>query len=188
MKHIFKIVKKTYYLILSYINHVNYVKKIGVNLGQNVHIYGNPYSMFGTEPWCITLGNNVHITKEVLFVTHDGGTLLFRDKIPDLEITKPIKVGNNVYIGVRSIILPGVNIGNECIIAAGSIVTKDVPDNSVVGGVPARIIKTTSDYLNNIKNNSLHLGHLKGKEKDYALRKYYGYESDKDTKLTNMQR
>lgn len=91
------------------INHVGYVKYIGVNMGEDIHIYGNPISMFGTEPWCITLGNNVHITREVLFVRHDGGTLLFRNQILDLEITAPITVGNNVYIGVRSIILPGIS-------------------------------------------------------------------------------
>ncbi len=59
-------------MIFAKLNHVGYAKKIGVNLGENVKIYGNPYGMFSTEPWCITLGDNVHIAKEVLFVTHDG--------------------------------------------------------------------------------------------------------------------
>src|SRR5690606_8453552 len=115
-----------------------------------------PYSMFGTEPWCITLGNNVHITREVLFVNHDGGTLLFRHAIPDLEITAPITVGDNVYIGVRSIILPGARIGSNCIVAAGSVVTGNVPDNTVVGGVPAKRIKSIEEYLDKAKLNSLH--------------------------------
>ncbi|MFZ1290153.1 MAG: hypothetical protein WAR79_08680 [Melioribacteraceae bacterium] len=48
--------------------------------------------MFGTEPWIITIGNHVHITREVLFITHDGGTLLFRQLVPDLEITAPIVI------------------------------------------------------------------------------------------------
>jgi acetyltransferase-like isoleucine patch superfamily enzyme len=154
---------------------VGYAKHIGVNMGNNVNIYGNPSDMFGTEPWCITLGNNVHITREVLFVTHDGGTLLFRHLIPDLEMTAPIMVGDYVYIGVRSIILPGVTIGNNCIIAAGSVVTKNVPDNSVVGGIPAKFIKSTDEYLEGIKKRSLKLGHLKGEEKDAALKKYFNY-------------
>lgn len=129
--------------------------------------------MFGTEPWCITLGNNVYITKEVLFITHDGGTLLYKDIVPDLEITKPITVKNNVYIGVRSKIMPGVTIGDNVVITAGYLVTKDVPNNSVVGGVPAKVIKTADECFNKINSESLHLGHLSGKEK--ALRKYYGY-------------
>lgn len=170
-----KIINKIYLTIFAYINHVGYAKHIGVNMGKNVNIYGNPSDMFGTEPWCITLGNNVHITREVLFVTHDGGTLLFRHLIPDLEMTAPIMVGDYVYIGVRSIILPGVTIGNNCIIAAGSVVTKNVPDNSVVGGIPAKFIKSTDEYLEGIKKRSLKLGHLKGEEKDAALKKYFNY-------------
>jgi acetyltransferase-like isoleucine patch superfamily enzyme len=84
-------------------------------------------------------------------------------------------VGDYVYIGVRSIILPGVTIGNNCIIAAGSVVTKNVPDNSVVGGIPAKFIKSTDEYLEGIKKRSLKLGHLKGEEKDAALKKYFNY-------------
>ena len=171
-----RVFTKIYYLAYSRLNHVGFAKHIGVNMGDNIHIYGNPISMFGTEPWCITLGNNVHITRDVLFITHDGGTLLYRHKIPDLEITAPIVLGNDVYIGVRSLILPGVTIGNDCIVAAGSVVTKDVPDNSVVGGIPARFIKSTDDYLKGITERSLKLGHLKGKEKDDALKKHLNYK------------
>lgn len=170
-----KSLKKLFLICLAKIHHVKYAKYIGVNMGENISIYGNPLNMFGTEPWCVTLGTNVHITREVLFITHDGGTLLFRNEIPDLEITAPIKVGNNVYIGVRSLILPGVTIGNNCIVAAGSIVTKDIPDNSVFGGVPAKFIKSSSDYLEGIKKKSLHLGHLKSKQKDDALKEHFGY-------------
>ena len=100
--------------------------------------------------------------------------MIFRDQIPDLEITKPITVGNNVYIGEDSLILPGVHIGNHVVIGARSVVTKDIPDNSVAVGVPCRVIKSTDEYLEKIKKESLHLGHLSGKEKDKALREYYG--------------
>lgn len=168
-----KALSKFFHEIYGKLNHEKYARYIGVKAGRNLHIYGNPIGMFGTEPWCITLGDNVHITREVLFVNHDGGTLLYRHLIPDLEITAPITVGDNVYIGVRAIILPGVNIGNDCIVAAGSVVTKDIPDGSVVGGVPAKFIKSSDDYLSGLKKKSLHLGHLKGKEKDKALREYF---------------
>lgn len=139
-----------------------------------VHIYGDVN--WSTEPWIITLGNNVHITDGVKFVTHDGGTLLFRNITPDLEITKPIIVGNDVYIGNNVIILPGVTIGNKVIIGAGTIVTRNIPDNSLVVGIPGRVIKTADEYYEKIKKESLHLGHLRGQEKDKALMEYYGYK------------
>lgn len=167
------IIRKIYYFILSFLNREYYARKIGVKMGDNVKIYGNPFNMFGSEPWCVNLGNNVFITKDVLFLTHDGGTLVYRPQIPNLEITKPIFVGNNVFIGVRSIIMPGIVIGNDCIIAAGSVVTKNVPDHSVIGGNPAKFIKTTKDYLDKLELESLHLGHLKGKEKEIELKKLF---------------
>ncbi len=73
------------------------------------------------------------------------------------------------------IFLPGVRIGNDVVIGAGAVVTKDIPDNSVAAGVPARVIKTADEYFEKIKRESLHLGNLKGQEKDKALKKYYGY-------------
>jgi len=104
--------------------------------------------------------------------------LLFRSKVPDLEITKPITVGDNVYIGNNVIILPGVNIGNNVIVGAGAVVTKSIPENSVAVGVPAKVIKTADEYFEKIRNESLHLGHLKGAEKDKALKEYYNYSGN----------
>lgn len=150
-----------------------YARKIGVKVSGKFRIYGTSYSMFGTEPWLVSLGDNVHITMDVKFICHDGGTLILRHIVPDLEITKPIVLGDNVYIGVRTIILPGVSIGDNCIIGAGSVVTKDIPSNSVAVGSPARVVKTIDEYLKKIENESLHLGHLDGKLKRKELKKIY---------------
>lgn len=139
-------------------------------------MYGRP--AWGSEPCLITLGYNVHITAGVKFITHDGGTLLFRDRVPDLEITKPIVVGDNVYLDNNVILLPGVTIGNNVVIGAGAVVSRDIPDNSVAVGVLARVIKTTEEYFEKLKKESLHLGHLKGEIKDRALMKYYHYQGE----------
>ncbi len=171
-----RIYRAIYKSIMVRFNHVKFAKKIGVNIRGKVHFYGT--ISWGTEPWLITLGNNVYITNGVRFVTHDGGTLLFRDKVPDLEITKPITIGDDVYIGNNVILLPGVTIGNKVIIGAGAVVTHDIPDNSVAVGVPAKVIKTADEYFEKIQRESLHLGHLKGQEKDKALMEYYEYKGN----------
>lgn len=153
------------------------MEKVGINFPRGgVHLYGKV--AWVQNHGYYSLGNNVHITDGVKFITHDGGTLLYRHLIPDLEVTKPIVVGNNVYFGNNVIILPGVTIGNNVVIGAGAIVSKDIPDNSVAVGIPARVIKTADEYLEKLKRESLHLGHLKGQEKDKALMKYYGYKGN----------
>lgn len=163
--------------LLHRFNPLKYAACVGVNFEPGeLHLYGD--INWGTEPWIITIGKNVHVTEGVKFITHDGGTLLYRHLVPDLEITKPIIVGNDVYIGNNVIILPGVTIGNNVVIGAGAIVSKDITDNSVAVGVPARVIKTADEYFEKIQRESLHLGHLKGQEKDKALMEYYGYKGN----------
>ena len=174
MQRLIRMVKNR---IIQSTNPVKWARKIGVNFPEGeLHLYGR--ISWSTEPWIITLGKNVHITEGVRFITHDGGTLLFREKVPDLEITKPITVGDNVYFGNNVIILPGVTIGNNVVVGAGAVVSKNIPDNVVVAGVPARVIKTSDEYLSKLKNESIHLGHLKGQEKDRALMEYYKYEGN----------
>ncbi|HNX14714.1 MAG TPA: DapH/DapD/GlmU-related protein [Oscillospiraceae bacterium] len=172
LQTLFGIIKNRLYRVIK--GPVKYAKKIGVNVKGNLYIYGRV--SWSTEPWIISIGDNVHITDGVKFITHDGGTLLYRRLIPDLEITKPITVGDSVYIGNNVIILPGVTIGNNVVIGAGAVVTKNIPDNSVAVGVPARVIKTADEYLEKLKRESLHLGHLVGREKDAELKKIYHYE------------
>lgn len=172
-----KVIHRLIVKLYKQFNPIRYAEKIGVNFPlDSLHIYG--LIEWGSEPWLISLGKNVHLTHGVKFITHDGGVLLYRNIVPDLEITKPITVGNNVYVGNDVIILPGVSIGSNVIIGAGAVVSKDIPDNSVAVGVPARVIKTADEYFEKIQRESLHLGHLKGQEKDKALMEYYGYKGN----------
>lgn len=132
---------------------VKYWSKMGVRIGTACEI--NPTAAFGSEPYLITLGDHVRVTADVEFVTHDGGVWVLRgmdDEFCNADRFGEIKVGNNVHIGMHSIIMPGVSIGDNCIIGAGAIVTKNIPDNSVAVGVPARVIESIEEYTN--KNRS----------------------------------
>lgn len=141
----------------------NYAKTIGVKFGEKCRIVSKN---FGSEPFLIEIGNHVHITRGVSFVTHDGGAWIFRNKIKDLDVFGKIKVGNNTYIGNNSIILPGVTIGDNCIIGANSVVTKSIPDNIIIAGNPAKFI----NYIDNYKDKMMPLN-AKTKGLSYS-RKY----------------
>lgn len=174
MKRLFGVLKYIYFLIWTKINPIGYAKHLGVRLGKNVTFYGMKPYMFSTEPWLISIGNDCYITANCTFITHDGGTLILRKQVPDLELTAPIAIGNDVYIGVNATILPGTQIGNRCIVGACSVVKGEFPDNSVIAGNPARRIKSVEEYLEKAQNNSLHFGHLSAKEKEKELKKYFG--------------
>lgn len=128
---------------------------LGVKFGKNVRITGIP--SFGSEPYLITVGDDVTITHGVTFLNHDGGVALLRKRHPDIELIKPITIGNNVFIGTHSIILPGVTIGNSVIIGSASVVTKNIPDNVVVAGVPARVIKSLGDYEEKVLKEAIYI-------------------------------
>ena len=91
----------------------------------------------------IIIGDNVMMGPEVVIYT--SGHKIDRTDIPMMlqgsTEKEPVEIGSDVWIGRRAMIMPGVKIGNGCVIGAGAIVTKDVPSYSVVGGVPAKIIK-----------------------------------------------
>lgn len=176
MKYRFKfiqITRKIFLFIYFKINPVECSRLMGVTLGSNCKIYGNSPNMWGTEPFLITIGNNVYITDDCKFVNHDGGTLILRRKTPNLEITKPISIGNNVYLGIETIIMPGVNIGNDVIVGARSIVTKNIENDSVVVGIPAKKIKTVTQYHKELKIKSLKIGHLDRDSKEKELKRIF---------------
>jgi acetyltransferase-like isoleucine patch superfamily enzyme len=118
----------------------------GLQIADDCRITGTPD--FGSEPYLISIGRHVTITGRVTFITHDGGTWVFRDRPEYREVIKygRIVIHDNCFIGYGSIIMPGVSIGPNAVVAAGSVVTRDVPPDSVAGGTPARVLTSIDDY------------------------------------------
>ncbi|WP_104384588.1 DapH/DapD/GlmU-related protein [Sphingobacterium sp. HMA12] len=123
-------------------SHEEYGRFLGVKIGKGCSIKTRN---FGMEPYLIEIGNNVQVTNGVSFYNH-GGAWVLRDKYPDFDFFGKIKIGNNVYIGNYVLIMPGVTIGDNVIIGAGSIVTKSIPADSVAVGVPARVVSSLTEY------------------------------------------
>ena len=132
-----------------------FARLLGVRIGTGGQILGDPVAIFGTEPWLITLGDHVDVTSGVSFLNHEGGIWVARGLKPELnEYDKfsPIRVGNNVMIGTGSLIMPGVTIGDNVIIAGHSVITKDIPSNSIVGGCPAKRISDMGRFLERLED------------------------------------
>ena len=90
----------------------------------------------------VTIGNNVNLAQGIVVTALNHNFTDCTKRIDEQGIsTKEVTIGNDVWIGANATILPGVTIGRHCVVAAGSVVTKDVPDYTVVGGVPARVMK-----------------------------------------------
>lgn len=122
----------------------------GGKIGKNCIVYSNVE--FGSKPYLISIGDNVRITNGVRFVTHDGGLWVLRNLgMKNADVFGRIEIGNNVHIGWNVIIMPGVSIGSNCVIGCGAVVTKDIPDNSVAVGVPAKVIETIDEYMEKAK-------------------------------------
>lgn len=115
--------------------------------GYNIHVGENFYANYDCvilDVCEIQIGDNCLLAPGVHIYTA-AHPLNPNARISGPEYGKPVSIGNNVWIGGRAIINPGINIGNNVVVASGAVVTKDVPDNVVVGGNPAKIIKRIED-------------------------------------------
>ena len=127
--------------------------KMGLTVGKNFNRL-NGVILDPSHCWLIKIGDNVTIAPRVHILAHDASTKMF------LDYTKIgcVNIGNNVFIGAESVVLPGITIGNNVIIGANSTVTHNIPDNSVAVGSPAKVICSLDDYLNKERikmNNSV---------------------------------
>lgn len=118
--------------------------KVGKNFGRLNGVILDP-----SHCWLIEIGDNVTLAPRVHILCHDASTKQF------LNYTKigKVKIGDNVFVGAESVVLPNVKIGNNVIIGANSTVTKDIPDNVVAAGSPAKVICSLEEYLERHKKN-----------------------------------
>lgn len=142
------------------------LREKGLDIGTGCEIL-NGYD-FGSEPYLVHIGNNVRISSGVKIATHDGGCWVLRNLYPDLTTADRfgrVTIKENCHIGINATIMPGVTIGRNCIVGACAVVTRDVPDNSVVAGVPAHRICSIQEYRNKHSEDFLMTSNMGWEEK-----------------------
>lgn len=148
-----------------------YLNFIDLRYGKNCRFIDLSLKTFGSEAYLITIGSNVTISSGVRFINHDGGVWVFREKYPKVDVIKPIAIGNNVFVGLNSIIMPGAVIGDNTVIGAGAVVTGNLSGDAVYAGVPARKLCSLEAYEKSMLSQSVETKGLTYKEKKSRLKK-----------------
>ncbi|MBG9979949.1 acyltransferase [Facklamia sp. DSM 111018] len=177
---IIRAIKKVFEFIYFYIDPIKYARYKGVKVGERSSIMS---WRFGSEPWLISIGNHVRITSNVRFITHDGGSWVFRedDKYKDVKKFGKIEIKDNCFIGNNVILMPDISIGPNAVIGAGAVVTKDVPANTVVAGVPAKPIMSIEEYAEkSLQNTPPYDKNNYRENRQEEILKYINWDSEND--------
>lgn len=140
---------------------ISLMRKEGYKIGENCKLY----SMLGTaEPYLVNIGNNVTVSFNVNVLTHDNSPIKVIDGATD--IVGKIVIGNNCFIGAGSLIIAGVELSDDTIVAAGSVVTKSVKEpRKIIGGNPAKILGTWEEFRNKNKEYCFNFDGMSRKQK-----------------------
>jgi len=139
-----KIYKK--FFVKSGFPNARYLKNKGVfhHQGDNCYI---AKTVNISDPYLVSIGDNVWITYGCQLLCHDASVIMINCKENShLDSVGPITLGDNCFLGNNVMILPGITVGSNTVVGAGSVVTKDIPDNSVYAGNPARFIISFEAY------------------------------------------
>jgi len=145
--------------------YLKFLRKQGIEIGENIWITPDvkTLSIDITRPSLIKIGSNVRLNKNLTILTHDGGFYVLLNKYKEfIPQSGRVTIGNNVYFGRNCSVFKGVTIGDNCIIGFGSVVTRDIPSNSVAVGAPARVVCTLDEYYQKRKEKCV------GEALDYA--------------------
>jgi acetyltransferase-like isoleucine patch superfamily enzyme len=158
----YKINKLRFALLSNGFKRADYLRKKKLLYGIGDNVFFQPRKLPG-DPKLIYLHNNISIASDVVFVCHDVLHQVFNNMVSDSEILFHmgcIEVMDNVFIGSNCIIMPNVRIGSNVIVAAGSVVTKDIPDGVIVAGIPTKTIGKFEDiYLKRARESSSQKGY-----------------------------
>lgn len=125
---------------------IEQLRKRGVKIGENCHLYSNEID-YG-HGYLVEIGNNCTITHTTI-LTHDASTKI----VTGYSKVGRVKIGDNVFIGHGAVILPNVTIGSNVVVGTNTVVRKDIPDNCVVSGNPAKIICSIEEFTEKHKAN-----------------------------------
>lgn len=129
-------------------SYVAYLKRLGVTIGEGTIIFDPPSTIIDVQnPGLLSIGRDVRITAKSIILTHDySWSVIARMTGECLGGVAPVRIGDNVFIGMNAIVLPGTTIGNNVIVGAGSIVSKNLPDDCVCVGSPAKPIMSIEEF------------------------------------------
>lgn len=136
---------------------INHLRNKGIKIGVGCIIrYPHTARIDISRPALVTIGDNVDMNKNFQILTHDWSSHVFRGLYGDfINSSGAVTIGSNIYFGTDVIVLKGVTIGDNCIIGAGSIVTRDIPSNSVATGAPCKVVCSIDEYYSRRKNKGL---------------------------------
>ena len=133
-----------------------YLRKKGILVGEGTYFNQKTTEIDMTRPSLVTIGSNCYFNKGFTILTHDWVTNVFINlRMGFLPSSGRVTIGNNVSSGQNVTILKGVTIGDNVFIGANSIVTRDIPSNSVAVGIPCKVVMTLQDYYHKRKEISV---------------------------------